>query len=165
MRCENIRLIFVKSLFPSTFSNELSKPHKALNPRYKDVFISIHPCLSLSTQYTSLSSHILIGPLYISSTNSAESPSAAELTDLPSLPLPLSLSPSLSLPLSLRWVRTQESETSGAVVLEVEMPSGYRIDQHVANAIVRQNKRNPNNALMSGKISPSKIYWFMDRVS
>ncbi|XP_043206412.1 CD109 antigen-like [Amphibalanus amphitrite] len=62
-----------------------------------------------------------------------------------------------------RWVRTEESETSGAAVLEVEMPSGYRIDQHVANANVRRHKRNPNNALMSGKISPDKIYWFIDR--
>ncbi|XP_037068259.1 CD109 antigen-like [Pollicipes pollicipes] len=63
-----------------------------------------------------------------------------------------------------RWMHTEESDVSGTTILEVELPSGYRIDQHVANADVRRNKRNPNNTLMSAKSDTDKVYWYIDRV-
>ena len=66
--------------------------------------------------------------------------------------------------MTCRWVNTKESPTSGAAILEVEFPSGYRIDQQVANADVRRAKRNSFNTLMNGKTAPDKIFWFFDKV-
>ncbi|XP_037085494.1 complement C3-like [Pollicipes pollicipes] len=63
-----------------------------------------------------------------------------------------------------RWVNTDESPVSGATILEVEFPSGYRLDQQVANANVRAFKRRPMNTLMNGKTAPDKIFWFFDKV-
>lgn len=62
------------------------------------------------------------------------------------------------------WMNIDEAATSGAAVLEVEFPSGYRIDQQVVNALVVRYKRSSMPNLMSGKTAPDRIFWFFDRV-
>ena len=60
-----------------------------------------------------------------------------------------------------RWLATDESPTSGAVTLEIEMPSGYWVVQSDAEKVLTV----PDFHFLRDVITGSdKIVWTMDKV-